>query len=139
VIALAPATPPRLLPETPIACAKLSAIIPARVCVLRQQACDHAGTQQGYRGQASDFPGCETRSCTQGRAVRKKLERLVQLGRPRGWTGSGFGMCPASPASVIAQRAARRRLQLVGLLDVPPSMDDPPREPAERLESSADV
>ena len=79
--------PEGLSPGTPISCATLHAIIPARCCVLRQLVSERQRTIQGSRGQGGEFPTCTDR-CDQGVALREALAEGVA---PEGWKGEGPG------------------------------------------------
>ncbi len=112
-----------------IACDRLhAAIVPVACCLLRQDAAARGRTLQASRGQGTLFPSCD--GCPQGAAVRA---RVVGGGEIR-WEGSGPGhRFDRGRDGMAAQHAARRRLLLVGALDIPPSLDEPP-EPDEAEE-----
>jgi hypothetical protein len=123
VIASTSAALPVLAPDEPIRCVKLHAIVSARVCALRQRVSEIQRTTQLSRGQGGDFPSC-TERCAQGAAVKAALGPAGRLS----WRGSGPGHRFAQERCRAAQYAARGRLEAIGLLDVPPSIDEPPGE-----------
>jgi hypothetical protein len=124
--------------DTPIRCERLHATLVARVCIVRQLVTDRqrpkAATRSssGRRCTVSEFPACDSRTCGPGRAIREALD--PENGQT--WRGSGPGGrfergASGGQRNVAAQREARRRLRVVGLLDVPPSLDEPPEDEGE--------
>jgi hypothetical protein len=61
--------------------------LPVHICVTRQRVTDLQRTQQASRGQGSDYPLCDSRTCSQGRAMRERLNPDA----PITWQGSGPG------------------------------------------------
>jgi hypothetical protein len=61
--------------------------LPACICVTRQRVTDLQRTQQASRGQGTDYPLCDTRTCAQGRSVRERLDPNA----PMTWQGAGPG------------------------------------------------
>jgi hypothetical protein len=113
--------------DTPIRCERLHATLAARCCVVRQRAAARGRTLQASRGQGTLYPSCD--GCPQGLAVREAVDGAAAIE----WHGRGPGGrfdrgLHGGPRSWKAQRAARRRLRLVGLLDIPPCLDEPPEE-----------
>jgi hypothetical protein len=69
-------------------CERLSVTaLPACVCVTRQRVTDLQRTRQSSRGQGSDYPLCDTRTCEQGRSLRERLDPNL----PMTWRGAGPG------------------------------------------------
>jgi hypothetical protein len=120
--AVAPAA--GLTPSSPIHCTALRAIVPARCCALRQKAARVQVTKDRHRGTASEFPSCLR--CAEGRAIREALGASVDVGAVGGARGGFHRQARRSQAAREAQAVARRRLELVGALDVPPCLDEPP-------------
>jgi hypothetical protein len=115
---------PELELDSRIACRALHAIVPARVCLLRQAVSRRQRTQDTCRGQGSMFPSC-TDKCEQGAAIRAAVPGADRVR----WRGAGpGGRFDRGRDRAAGQMAARRRLELVGLLDLPPSIDAPPRD-----------
>lgn len=99
--------------------------VPVHVCVTRQKVTEIQRTQQGTRGQGTEYPLCDTRSCAQGRAIREALGPNVKIA----WNGGGFGgrfQRERPPREIIAQLAARDRLASAGLLRDIPTVDGCP-------------
>jgi hypothetical protein len=61
--------------------------LPACICVTRQRVTDLQRTRQSSRGQGTDYPLCDTRTCEQGRSLRERLDPNA----PTTWRGSGPG------------------------------------------------
>lgn len=61
--------------------------LPAHICVTRQKVTDLQRTQQASRGQGTDYPLCDSRTCTQGRTVREQLSPTAEMA----WQGAGPG------------------------------------------------
>lgn len=61
--------------------------LPASICVTRQRVTDLQRTQQTSRGQGTDYPLCDTRTCDQGRSLRERLDPNA----PTTWQGAGPG------------------------------------------------
>lgn len=101
--------------------------LPAHICVTRQKVTDAQRTQQASRGQGTDYPLCDSRTCEQGRRVRLALD---PAGAVR-WRGAGPGgrFAKDRPAAEReAQRAVRERMRLAGMLDEVPTLDAMPGE-----------
>ena len=96
------------------ACTPLHAVIPARLCILRQRACAGHRTRDTWRGQAAPFPTCA--DCPLGRAVRRAVRGAARPAPPG----------PRLRPDWAEQLAARRAYWLAGLLDRVPSLDEPP-------------
>jgi hypothetical protein len=90
-------------------CEPLHAVLEARVCVLRQQACEGHRIRDRWRGQSALYP--TARACPLGRAV-DSLAPFRQEERRR-------------------QLVARRRVQRAGLLERVPDLDEPSEESEE--------
>ena len=96
--------------------------VQAHTCVTRQRVTDLQRTQQLSRGQGTDYPTCDTRSCEQGRLMRE----LLGSSAPMTWQGSGPGgrfERERSRAGVAAQAEAREHQRRVGLLAPVPTVD----------------
>ncbi len=119
----APAPVGELALSTPIYCDALHCILAARICALRQRIAARQTTRDLHRGTAPTYPRCL--HCPQG----------ASLGAPLGlaWRGEGAGGRSERlrTGGIRAMLAARRRLEAVGLLEIPPTMDEPPPEPDE--------
>lgn len=93
----------------------------ASQCVARQIANEVQRTEQGSRGQGSDFPRCDTRRCAQGRGIREALDPSADLdgvrGPSRGARGFGLRRHNRPVQDARAQDAARARQERVGLLE----------------------
>lgn len=77
-----------LLPCVTFRCETLAVDnLPVHVCVTRQRVTDLQRTQQASRGQGTDYPHCDSRTCAQGRAFREQLSPRVAMG----WKGAGPG------------------------------------------------
>jgi hypothetical protein len=101
----------------------------AHVCVTRQKVTDLQRTKQTSRGQSSDYPRCDSRSCEVGRRIRERLDAHAR----ETWTGAGFGGRFArgrENADASKQEAARRRQEAEGRLDAPRILDIDP-DPAD--------
>lgn len=61
--------------------------IAAHICVTRQRVTDLQRTTQGSRGQGTEYPLCDSRTCTQGRAVREQVSPNATMS----WQGAGPG------------------------------------------------
>lgn len=73
---------------TTFRCERLSVDnLPAHICVTRQKVTDLQRTQQASRGQGTDYPLCDSRTCTQGRCVREQLHPEASMS----WQGAGPG------------------------------------------------
>jgi hypothetical protein len=99
--------------------------MPGHICVTRQRVTDLQRTQQTSRGQGTEYPHCDSRTCEQGRRIRDALDPL-HLAR---WRGVGFGGRFARDKlshDCKAQLAAARRLRAVGLEDEVPTIDAEP-------------
>lgn len=116
------------------ACHVLHAIVPVRCCLVRQATIRRQRTKDTWRGQGTIFPSCD--GCTQGAAIRAAVGVLVTW-RGRG-PGGRFdrGRDPAR-RGIAAQRAARARLRVVGLLDIVPCLDEPPPGEPDEGEAAA--
>jgi hypothetical protein len=102
-------------------CERLHATIPVWCCLLRQSASSMGRTLDAWRGQGPLFPSC-TPSCEQGAAMAGS--ELVT------WRGAGpGGRFERGRNGAGDQAAARARLRARGLLDVVPSLDEPPGTP----------
>jgi hypothetical protein len=105
--------------DSRIACRALHAIVAARVCLLRQAVSRRQRTQDTCRGQGSMFPSC-TDKCEQGAAIRASVPGADRVR----WRGAGpGGRFDRGRGHAQDQMAARRRLELVGLLDEVSSID----------------
>lgn len=94
--------------------------MPAHVCVTRQRVTDVQRTQQTSRGQGSDYPHCDSRSCEQGRRIREALDPAGLIR----WRGAGPGGRFERPVKdAAAQAAAKARMAKVGLLEDAPTID----------------
>ena len=124
-----PPRPWRVAPEDVFDCLTLGCRnVRVAQCVARQKANDIQRTEQPSRGQSSDFPGCDTRRCAQGRGIREALDSISSLNGERGPTrGSrGFGLRRRDRTDTRAQGLARERQERAGLLDVPRILDQDP-------------
>lgn len=119
-----------LFPCSTLHCSKVL----ARVCIARQRVGD-IETRDTWRGQAARYPHCVTRRCAEGRLVRSRIGERPELAgdrreRPR-VAGEAAAVLPPQ------QRAAKRRLEAVGLLDEVPFdlalLPVPPRIPMAAL------
>ncbi len=127
-----PPRPWRVYRDTEIRCIALRCTLLAGVCVARQAASEaqrprhlHNGKTDTRRGEASDYPSCDTRRCAQGRGIREALDPTVHVA----WRGTGpNGRFERGPNDLGAQFAARQRLERVGLGTGVPSCDEPPNE-----------
>jgi hypothetical protein len=73
---------------TTFRCERLSVEnVAAHTCFTRQRVTDLQRTQQASRGQGTDYPLCDTRTCAQGRSVRERLDPNL----PMAWQGAGPG------------------------------------------------
>ncbi|ACG73241.1 hypothetical protein AnaeK_2013 [Anaeromyxobacter sp. K] len=124
VATLHPAAGGELEPGSRFRCLALSATLSVRVCVLRQAVVRRQRTLQTSRGQGTSFPTCD--GCLQGAALRAALPGGAELR----WRGSGPGgrFARGRQSGGREQQAARRRLARVGLLELAPTIDDPPPE-----------
>ena len=61
--------------------------VAVHTCVTRQRVTDLQRTQQASRGQGTDYPLCDSRTCTQGRSLRERLNPNA----PMAWQGTGPG------------------------------------------------
>jgi hypothetical protein len=61
--------------------------VPACVCIARQAKSDVQRTQQTSRGQGTDHPSCDSRTCEQGRRIREALDPDSSVT----WKGAGPG------------------------------------------------
>jgi hypothetical protein len=69
-------------------CERLSVTaLPACICVTRQRVTDLQRTQQSSRGQGTDYPLCDSRTCSQGKSIRDRLDPNA----PMTWRGAGPG------------------------------------------------
>ncbi len=97
-------------------CARLNADdVPVHTCVTRQVVTDLQRSRQVSRGQGSDYPSCDSRSCDQGRSIRGRLDPST----PIAWQGAGPGgrfERERSRGLFAVQEAARTKLDRVGLL-----------------------
>ncbi|WP_242344017.1 hypothetical protein [Anaeromyxobacter terrae] len=115
--------PPRLTLDSPIRCERLRGVLSARCCVLRQLVAASGRTRQTSRGQGPLYPSCD--GCPQGVEVRAAAEGAAALR----WRGAGpGGRFAREREDGAAQEAARRRLELAGMLDDAPTLDAPPME-----------
>lgn len=105
-------------------CEPLHAVLEARVCLARQQACEGHRTRDTWRGQSAPFPTYA--ACPLGRAVRRSVARAAREEPPG----------PRLRPDWADQLVAGRRARLVGLLDRVPDLDEPPEE-AEELDREA--
>jgi hypothetical protein len=120
-----PPRPWRVEPLDTVSCVALHCEVAAHVCVARQIASDVQRTRQSSRGQGFDYPSCVTERCAQGRGIRAALSPDAQSA----WHGEGRGGRLAPRRSDLSQQhTARQRLAAVGLLDLTPSVDEPPAE-----------
>lgn len=102
-------------------------------CVARQQVSDLQRTRDTERGQAPEYPSCQTDRCATGRAIRALLDP-----QRKGWRGVGPGGRFLPMRSDLAQQeAARQRQAAAGLLEDVPTLDAPP--PAVELEDDGEV
>jgi hypothetical protein len=106
---------------------------PIWACLLRQAANRTAGrTADTWRGQASLHPGCYR--CPQG----LELAAAVPGAELVTWRGAGpGGRFERGKPHADAQAAARKRLQLVGLLEPVPFIDQAPAEEPESRRPAA--
>lgn len=82
--------PPRqlLLAFLTFRCEKLSVDnLPVHICVTRQRVTDLQRTQQASRGQGTDYPLCDSKTCTQGRTLRERVSPRTEMA----WQGAGPG------------------------------------------------
>lgn len=61
--------------------------VAAHICVTRQRVTDLQRTSQASRGQGTDYPLCDSRTCAQGRDVREQLSPNTEMA----WQGAGPG------------------------------------------------
>ena len=104
-------------------CEALRCVCPVRCCLLRQKVAERQVTHDRHRGTSPDFPSCL--HCPQGEKIRKAAGVALL------WRGEGAGGRTARTqlhGERARQEAARRRLEAVGLLDAPPSVDEPPQD-----------
>ena len=97
-------------------------LVQAHVCVARQKASDIQRTQDTHRGEASEYPSCVSSQCAQGRAIRRALDPKARMT----WVGAGPGgrfQRERSRKVRSAQEAARARLERVGMLERPRTLD----------------
>lgn len=121
-----PPRPWRLDPDDVFDCRTLGCRgLKVRECVVRQIATDVQRTTQASRGQGTIHPSCDSRKCAQGRGNREALDREADVT----WRGRGPGKrWDRGGSKGACQLAARSRLAAVGMLDSPPSLDEPPEE-----------
>jgi hypothetical protein len=122
---------PHLVSDT-FHCSTLHATVRARVCIVRQLRSEEQVTRDTWRGQGSDYPSC-TQRCAQGCAIRAALGGELLRADVRGpLRGSrGFGLRRRERPDLSEQVVARARLRVVGLLEIPPSLDEPPPDQVE--------
>jgi hypothetical protein len=75
------------LVDVTIWCEALEGDVPACVCIARQAKSDIQRTQQTSRGQGTDHPSCDSRTCEQGRRIREALDPASGVT----WKGAGPG------------------------------------------------
>jgi hypothetical protein len=121
--------PQQLTLESCFRCDVLHAVVSVRCCLKRQRVSRRQRTRDTHRGQCSDFPSCTDR-CAQGVAIRRDTPGANRV-RWRGAGQDGRMLPGQSPRTKGLQVEARRRLELAGLLAVPPCIDAPPLEPDE--------
>lgn len=116
-----------LPPDATFHCDALACTLRVRVCLVRQAISRRQRTADTWRGQAATFPTC-TATCIQGAEIRRAAG-----GASVAWRGAGAGgRSTRERSGRWHQAAARRRLQLVGLLDPVPTIDchhDPCEDP----------
>lgn len=61
--------------------------VPVHICVTRQRVTDLQRTTQASRGQGTDYPLCDSRTCAQGRDLRERTSPDSQIA----WRGAGPG------------------------------------------------
>jgi hypothetical protein len=125
-----------LTPCSPFRCAVLHAILPVRVCLLRQAVSARQRTHDTWRGQGSDFPSC-TERCALGAKVRRSVAGADSVT----WKGSGQNrrVALASPRHRMEQLVAMRRLAVVGLLEIPPCLDEPPSDESDSVPQASNM
>lgn len=121
----APPLPWRIPGGHQVKCVALRCTLTAAECVRRQVKTDVQRTQQTSRGQGTDHPHCDSRTCDQGRTIRAALDpdAIVQ------WRGAGPGGRfdrERSRGVTSVQEAARAQLERVGLLRDVPTVDGCP-------------
>ena len=125
----------QLDPASRFRCRALGCTLRVGCCLLRQAVSRRQRTTQISRGVGGDFPSCSD-ACAQGAEIRRAVALSVS------WRGHGpGGRFEGGPArgTLRAQLEARWRLQVVGLLEPVPSMDEPPAEEPKGEEDSAPV
>ena len=128
-----PPRPWRLAPDARFDCLALGCRgMLATTCVARQRASEIQRTQQASRGQGTDYPGCDTRRCAQGRGIREALDPAVMRTLRGSGPGGRFKMRSQERSTVTAQLAARAKAELEGRLDHVRVLDvDPDPGPVE--------
>jgi hypothetical protein len=123
--------PWRLDPFYRFPCQTLRCETRAGECVRRQLDTEGQGTRDTWRGQAAEFPSCNTK-CLQGAAVRAALdpasrvalEAAAEKARGPARGASGFGLRRRrSKKDRDRQVEAKERQAQVGLLDDAPTID----------------
>ena len=123
-----PPRPWRIPPDARFECKTLACRgMTVAACVARQQTTDAQRTQQRNRGQGSDFPHCDSRTCAQGRGLREALAADVEM-RGSG-PGGRFKLRSSGRTAYAAQVVARERMEREGRLD-PVRMLDVDPDPA---------
>lgn len=61
--------------------------VPVHICVTRQRVTDLQRTTQASRGQGTDYPLCDSRTCSQGRDLRERTSPDSAIA----WRGAGPG------------------------------------------------
>lgn len=133
-----PPRPWRLYRDSVVHCAAYGCPVPAHICVVRQLASEVQRTHDTHRGQASDYPACNTARCAQGRGVRAALDPTDEVI----WNGEGAGKRAGRSKrrkEKRKQEAARARLERVGLLDEVRTLDIHPDPVVEEEDGSEET
>jgi hypothetical protein len=102
--------------------------VAAHVCVTRQKITDVQRTQQTSRGQGTDHPLCDSRSCAQGRRIRAALDPAGKVSwRGEGPRGRFARERPKEEKEQQRAKASQLRAIGLGLRDEVPTLDGEPR------------